>query len=422
MNAIRRIGCSFIFSIGMCVFAGSALSLDLGGMLDKIDNAVKGTSNRDAELKELQEGPRRRMEESQKSERERAADIQSASQGQSAIEQGSVATINAADASAPDTAGFCERIQATEVYQKYAKLTGDGVRDGYFSDPHFSREKADSLFFGRDRRTGVLVYNPQGEFYSGSRSEALLFDSSDRLLLQWMLTKRTQFFENNQRYYNIGGEEVKAIVTACFDQLLPTDFAYIFLPPENIQQLRKMFDAANKNQPSAKAVREITASGEIIENNVVKSSPQLNAYKEARNENLFRYQSATNFPHWLALLYGGEKILNLSSAEYMKAYMTELDRNKVEAAASKKADLTKKLAQEKEKEKGKGAIAIIFYILGIILGIGGFFVGLYCADFFISKRDNFHESGFDLLKMRLRIGLGFALVPFAIFVLIGLNF
>jgi len=76
MNAIRRIGCSFIVAIGMCVFSGSAMAFDLGGMLNKIDNAVKGGSNRDAELKDLQEGPRRRMEESQKSERERASAAQ----------------------------------------------------------------------------------------------------------------------------------------------------------------------------------------------------------------------------------------------------------------------------------------------------------------------------------------------------------
>lgn len=41
MNAIRRIGCSFIFAIGMCVFAGSAMAFDLGGMLKQVEKAAQ---------------------------------------------------------------------------------------------------------------------------------------------------------------------------------------------------------------------------------------------------------------------------------------------------------------------------------------------------------------------------------------------
>jgi len=41
MNAIRHIGCSLIFAIGMCVFAGSAMALDLGGMVQQMEQAAK---------------------------------------------------------------------------------------------------------------------------------------------------------------------------------------------------------------------------------------------------------------------------------------------------------------------------------------------------------------------------------------------
>lgn len=41
MNAIKRIVGKFIFAIGMCIFAGSAMALDLGGMMQQLDQAAK---------------------------------------------------------------------------------------------------------------------------------------------------------------------------------------------------------------------------------------------------------------------------------------------------------------------------------------------------------------------------------------------
>lgn len=41
MNAIRHIVCSFIFSIGMYVFSGSAMAFDLGGVLKQVEKAAQ---------------------------------------------------------------------------------------------------------------------------------------------------------------------------------------------------------------------------------------------------------------------------------------------------------------------------------------------------------------------------------------------
>lgn len=41
MNAIKRIVGKFIFAIGMCIFAVSAIALDLGGMMQQMDQAAK---------------------------------------------------------------------------------------------------------------------------------------------------------------------------------------------------------------------------------------------------------------------------------------------------------------------------------------------------------------------------------------------
>jgi len=119
MNAIKRIVGKFIFAIGMCVFAGSAMAFDLGGMLDKIDNSLKGNSDQDARLKELQEGPMRRQEEHYKSERERARAAQ--------IND----SMNILPAGAPKNADeYCQKITTNPSFIQLAKEMNEVGIDG----------------------------------------------------------------------------------------------------------------------------------------------------------------------------------------------------------------------------------------------------------------------------------------------------
>lgn len=299
MNATKRTVC--LFAIGMCVFAGSSMALDLGGMLKQVEKAV------------------------QQMEPEQNKAVQPSTNNTKPQEAFKEVYKEGENAEAPNTAGFCDRVQATDAYQKYAKMIGDAVRGGY---------------------------------YTAGNGSVPLFEASDGLLKKWLLKKRPDYIEHDRaqysrKYYNIGKKEDRAVVEKCFDQLLPTDFAYVFLYPQEINRLRGLSNNANKDQATTKKVREITDSGEVIEKNIDVPNEELKHYTIMRDRTLFSADgNANNFPHWLALLYGGEKILALSSEDFLKLHgdFLAVEKGKVEA---------KKVAKNKEAQDSAELLAQI---------------------------------------------------------------
>lgn len=311
----------YVFAVGLCIYAASAMAFDLGGILKQVEKTAQ------------QQNP------------EQNKSVQPSASAQ-------------VSESAANTTGFCDRVQTTEVYQKYAKMIGDAVRGSYF-----------------------IEYN----YGNGKNVIAPPFDSSDVLLLKWAKKNRSPFLQeigfetrkfnnNSPRVYNVGGQQIQSVVAACFDQLLPTDFAYIFLPPREVSRLRSEFDKAGNNKDSTKVAREVTSSGEVIEKNIAEPNVHKNVYITDRDVALFyemrikegdHYVGSGdlgssveriifNFPHWLALIYGGEKVLNITGEEFVKKSETLLNKEKVgvdarmaEREAYKKQEHNKQIEIEK---------------------------------------------------------------------------
>lgn len=230
-----------------------------------------------------------------------------------------------ADKLKANTVNFCERVQSNEIYKQYAKMTGDAARNKYLieeTNAHSSNNN-DALF----------------------KSDDALFESKDALLISWMRVKKIGAITD------IGADAVK-VVEDCTDQLLNEDLAYIFFRPDVVDKLRKLY-VENPNQLlNVETVRRISASGEITEDKVI--SQQYNSidnYQSLRTKALL----GEAHPHWLALLYEGEKILSVTGSEYNKEYESKLLARKISNEEYRIAEEKKLLNQEENKLRNQAA-------------------------------------------------------------------
>lgn len=218
-----------------------------------------------------------------------------------------------------NTRNFCERVQSTDVYKQYVKLTVDAVNGGYYS----------------------------------AKYESDLFDTNDKKLRTWMRSQLPDFFKiygdgrisfkNGESQYLISDD---ALLTAqkCADEVLNTDFAYIFFRPDQLDYVR------GKN------------------------------YESRRRDTVYLFgdseRAVVNYPHWLALMYGGEQTLNETGAEFLKAYESELLASKkaneaklaAQAQAAKQAEVEKIVKAEKSQLTNvEVAIIIVFGSVYLLL-------------------------------------------------------
>lgn len=332
MEKNKRLVISGVLAICMSVFACSSIAIDLGQLIaDKLQVSQ------------------------QKQEESKQVDQQQSNETQTT----STTAVQTKTSSESNAAGFCDKVQSTEVYQKYAKLTGDAVRGGY------------PLILGRVTYDNNRIKSNDFRKYNLS---PYVFDSEDKLLLQWVRNKHPKLLGNldlsviadpngytyfwDDRYYPFKYEvdpSVGETVEKCFDQVLNTDFAYVFLSPDRVEDLRKEHDRASSQK--VEIVREVSGSGEVVEKKIILDENPSN-YEFYRTRELFMFwiqnvqgeneHSIPPFPHWLTLFDGGEKVLNVTGAEYLSKYESALALSKRDFAERAKNLVASKAALEQQ--------------------------------------------------------------------------
>lgn len=127
--------------------------------------------------------------------------------------------------------------------------------------------------------------------------------------------------------FNLGDGQIEKAVKSCYEQLLFTDFAYVF---DNIREVHFARKRHTEMQPTKieRDVREVSDSGEVTIKKVVELQypNSMDSYKRDYDNSLkgVLKPAPPQFPHWLALFYGGEKILELAGNEFVDEYERQL--------------------------------------------------------------------------------------------------
>jgi hypothetical protein len=230
---------------------------------------------------------------------------------------------------------FCEKVKANDVYIKYSKVVAKYVKLGrvqtefnngqpikgllYFPAPTFENNSDNLLLQWYEKNPYVGLYRDSlYGVYSLKINVYGLDDYQNHATLTWNSSGGYRE-DDDIRFRFQTHKKLLDALTSCFDEIVTTDLAYVFMSPSDVGNVRKAYYEAKKNPQVL--VREVTPSGDVVEKYV--PNPAMGWYVIRRDDNILYSR-----PHWLTVVYGAEKVLNISGEEYLKKLREELEGDK----------------------------------------------------------------------------------------------